>query len=145
MKTVVVCDIYGLGGLALSPGMLTLGEKIKWLGENFVVLGPHNQGEWEKAAVDLDKRPDSDLLGILGYSLGVNNAVQLAARLHRKVDYLAGIQASFWGTGVSWSGTIMIPPNVGYALGIYNPTFISTFGFGYADSQRHLPTEELCA
>jgi hypothetical protein len=132
MKTVVVCDIYGLGGIALSPGMLTLAEKIKWLGGNFLVLGPYNQREWETAAVDLAKRPASDVLGVIGYSLGANNAVQLAARLHRKVDYLAGIQASYWGMGVSWSGAIMLPPNVGYALGIYNPIFISTFGLGYA-------------
>ena len=118
MKTVVVCDIYGLGGFALSPGMLTLAEKIKWLGVNFVVLGPYNQTEWETAAAVLAKRPESDLIGIIGYSLGANNAVQLAARLPRKVDYLAGIQASYWGAGVSWSGTIMLPPNVGYALGI---------------------------
>jgi hypothetical protein len=132
MRRVVICDIYGLGGFALSPGMLTLAEKIKWLGENFVVLGPYNQAEWERAAVDLTKRPESDLAGVIGYSLGANNAVQLAARLHRNVDYLAGIQASYRGAGVSWSGTIMVPPNVGYALGIYNPIFISTFGFGYA-------------
>jgi hypothetical protein len=132
MRTVVISDIYGLGGFALSPGMLTLAEKIKWLGANFVVLGPYNQKEWEKAAVDLAKRPESDLIGVIGYSLGANNAVQLATRLPRKLDYLAGIQASYWGAGVSWSGTIMLPPNVGYALGIYNPTFISTFGFGYA-------------
>ena len=132
MRTVVVCDIYGLGGFALSPGMLTLAEKIKWLGENFVVLGPYNQAEWETAAAVLAKRPESDLLGVIGYSLGANNAVQLATRLPRKVDYLAGIQASYWGAGVSWSGTIVLPPNVEYALGIYNPTFISTFGLGYA-------------
>lgn len=132
MKTVVVSDIYGLGGFALSPGMLTLAEKIKWLGENFVVLGPYNHGDWERAAADLAKRPDSDLLGVIGYSLGANNAVQLAARLPRKVDYLAAIQASYWGAGVSWSGIIMVPPNVGYALGIDNPSFISTFGLGYA-------------
>ena len=132
MRTVVICDIYGLGGFALSPGMLTLAEKIKWLGANFLVLGPYNQAEWERAATDLAKRPDSDLLGVVGYSLGANNAVQLAASLHRRVDYLAGVQASYWGAGVSWSGTIMIPPNVDYALGIYNPAFISTFGFGYA-------------
>ena len=121
-----------LGGFALSPGMLTLAEKIKRLGENFVVLGPYKQTEWEAAAAVLAKRPESDLIGIIGYSLGANNAVQLAARLHRKVDYLAGIQASYWGAGVSWSGTIMVPPNVEYALGIYNPSFISTFGLGYA-------------
>ena len=84
MKTVVVCDIYGLGGFALSPGMLTLAEKIKWLGENFVVLGPYKQTEWEAAAAVLAKRPESDLIGIIGYSLGANNAVQLAARLPEK-------------------------------------------------------------
>jgi hypothetical protein len=112
--------------------MLTLAEKIKWLGENFVVLGPYNQGEWERAAADLAKRPDTDLIGVIGYSPGANNAIQIAARLHRKMDFVAGIQASYWGAGVSWSGTIMVPPNVGYALGTYNPNFISTLGFGYA-------------
>jgi hypothetical protein len=96
MKTVVVCDIYGLGGFALSPGMLTLAEKIKWLGENFVVLGPYNHGDWETAAADLAKRPESDLLGIIGYSLGANNAVQLATRLPRKVDRV----------GVKWKRTL---------------------------------------
>jgi hypothetical protein len=65
MKTVVVCDIYGLGGFALSPGMLTLAEKIKRLGENFVVLGPYKQTEWEAAAAVLAKRPESDLIGII--------------------------------------------------------------------------------
>ena len=31
-----------------------------------------------------------------------------------------------------WSGVIVLPPNVRFALGIYNPSFAATFGLGYA-------------
>ena len=68
----------------------------------------------------------------MGYSLGANNVVEIAAELGRRIDYIAGIQPSYWGLGVDWSGVITLPPNVGYALNVYNPTFASTFGLGYA-------------
>jgi hypothetical protein len=145
MRTVVISDIYGLGGFALSPGMLTLAEKIKWLGANFVVLGPYNQKEWEKAAVDLAKRPESDLIGVIGYSLGANNAVQLATRLPRKLDYLAGIQASYWGAGVSWSGTIMCRQTWGMrSESTIRPSF-PLLGSATLDTLRRFPTQERCA
>jgi hypothetical protein len=139
-KVICVADLYGLGGLATSPGMLTLADKIRQLGAKsgsktgprFVVLGPYDQSAWLEAATDLAKRPPSDLIGAIGYSLGANNIVALAAALGRKVDYLAGIQASYWGPGADWSGAIGLPPNVGCALGIYNPNFAATFGLGYA-------------
>jgi len=51
-----------------------------------------------------------------------------AAKLH----FIAGIQPSFWGRGVDWSGVIAVPPNVGAALCIYNPSFTATLGLGYA-------------
>ncbi len=132
MGVIVVADIYGLGGFALAPGMLTLAEKIKRRGNNFIVLGPYERDEWQQAAADLAERPASDLIGVIGYSLGANNAVHVARKLARVVDYLAGIQASYWGAGVSWSGTILLPPNVRQALSIYNPSFLSTLGLGYA-------------
>ena len=128
--------------------MLTLAEKIKWLGENFVVLGPYNHGDWERAAADLAECSDSDLLGVIGYSLGANNAVQLAARLPRKVDYLAAIQASYWGAGVSWSGIIMVPPNVGNGVLEFPPQSVLHFHLRARlnhDLQRLRPTKELCA
>jgi hypothetical protein len=58
--------------------------------------------------------------------------VEIAAELGRRIDYIAGIQPSFWGLGVDWSGTISLPPNVGAALNIYNPNFTATFGLGFA-------------
>jgi hypothetical protein len=131
-KIICLADLFGLGGLSTSPGMLALAEKIRQLGKNFVVLGPYDQSEWEKAANDLANRPKSDLIGAVGYSLGANNVVEIAAELGRKVDYIAGIQPSYWGLGVDWSGLITLPPNVGYALNIYNPYFAATFGLGYA-------------
>jgi len=131
-RTVCIADLYGLGGLGTSPGMLTLAGKIRALGENFIVLGPYDPSAWEQAAADLDARPASDLLGAVGYSLGANNIVEIAAELGRKIGYLAGIQASFWGLGGDWSGAITLPPNVGRALSIYNPNFAATFGLGYA-------------
>jgi hypothetical protein len=131
-KTLVVADLYGLGGLTTSPGMLTLAEKIKKLGANVVVLCPYDQDAWPQAAEALDKRPKSDLLAAVGYSLGANNVVEIAAELGRAVAYIAGIQPSFWGLGVDWSGAITLPPNVGCALSIYNPNFAATFGLGYA-------------
>jgi hypothetical protein len=131
-KTICIADLYGLGGIATSPGMLTLAEKIKTLGPNFVVLGPYDQSGWQQAAADLAKRPAEELIGAIGYSLGANNVVEIAAELGRKVDYLAGIQPSYWGLGVDWSGTITLPPNIGFALNIYNPFFGATFGLGYA-------------
>jgi hypothetical protein len=131
-KTLVIADLYGLGGLTTSPGMLTLAEKISKLGSNFVVLGPYLQDAWEQAAADLDKRPASDLIGAVGYSLGANNVVEIAAELGRAVAYIAGIQPSYWGLGVDWLGSIALPPNVGSALCIYNPAFAATFGLGYA-------------
>ena len=131
-RNICIADLYGLGGLATSPGMLTLAQKIKALGENFTVLGPYDESEWEQAAADLTKRPKSDLIGAIGYSLGANNAVEIAAELGRKIDYVAGIQPSYWGLGVDWSGIITLPPNVGCALNIYNPNFAATFGLGYA-------------
>ena len=131
-KTVCIADLYGLGGLTTSPGMLTLTEKIKRLGKNFTVLGPYDQSEWEQAANDLTNRPKGDLIGAVGYSLGANNAVEIAVELGRKLDYIAGIQPSYWGLGVDWSGLITLPPNVGCALNIYNPNFVATFGLGYA-------------
>jgi hypothetical protein len=112
--------------------MLTFGEKTEGLGENFVVLGPYNQTKWERAAADLASRPESDLIGVIGCRLGVNNAIRIAAQLTTKVDYLVAIQASYWGTGVNWCGAITLPPNVGTVLGVYNPCFISTFGLGHA-------------
>jgi len=96
------------------------------------VLGPYDESAWEQAAEDLAHRPKSDLVGAVGYSLGANNVVAIAAGLGRKVDYIAGIQPSFWGLGVDWSGTITLPPNVGYARNVYNPNFLATFGLGYA-------------
>ena len=131
-QNICVADLYGLGGLATSPGMLTLAQKIKGLGKNFAVLGPYDQSEWEQAAADLTHRPKSDLIGAIGYSLGANNVVEIAAELGRKIDYIAGIQPSYWGLGVDWSGVITLPPNVGCALNIYNPNFPATFGLGYA-------------
>jgi len=129
---VVIADIYGLGGFVLSPGMLTLAEKIKRRGRNFIVLGPYDQGDWQHAASELAKRPAGDLIGIIGYSLGANNAARIARQLKRPVDYLAGIQASYWGRGVNWPGTISLPSNVRHALSVYNPSFVSTLGLGYA-------------
>ncbi len=132
MKTICIADLYGLGGLLTSPGMLTLAGKIRKLGKDFVVLGPYDQSDWQKAAADLAKRPSGDVIGAVGYSLGANNIVEIAAELGRRIDYLAGIQASFWGAGADWSGTIGLPPNVGFALSIYNPYFAATLGLGYA-------------
>lgn len=132
-KTIAVADLYGLGGLSTSPGMLTLAGKIKTLGDNFVVLGPYDQDAWQQAAADLAKRSPTDLLAATGYSLGGNNIVEIAAALgHRKVDFLSGVQASFWGAGVDWTGAIGLPTNVGFALSIFNPSFAATFGLGYA-------------
>ena len=131
-KTICVADLYGLGGLTTSPGMLTLADKIKKLGASFVVLGPYEQDAWQQAAADLNDRPAGDLIGAVGYSLGANNVVEIAAELGRKIDYIAGIQPSYWGLGVDWSGVITLPPNVGRALNIYNPSFAATFGLGYA-------------
>ncbi len=57
---------------------------------------------------------------------------EIAVELGRKIDYIAGIQPSFWGLGADWSGVIALPPNVGCALNVYNPNFAATFGLGYA-------------
>jgi hypothetical protein len=130
--TIVIADLYGLGGLVTSPGMLTLAGKIKALGKNYLVLGPYDQDDWQQAADDLNARPAGDLIGAVGYSLGANNVVEIATELGRRIDYIAGIQPSFWGLGVDWSGTISLPPNVGAALNIYNPNFAATFGLGFA-------------
>jgi hypothetical protein len=130
--SIVIADLYGLGGVTTSPGMLTLAGKIKKLGTNFIVLGPYDQSAWQQAANDLNARPAGDLIGAVGYSLGANNVVEIAAELGRKIDYIAGIQPSFWGLGVDWSGVIALPPNVGHALNVYNPNFAATFGLGYA-------------
>ena len=129
--TIVVADLYGLGGLTTSPGMLTLADKIKKLGANFIVLGPYLQDAWQQAAADLTARPASDLIGAIGYSLGANNVVEIAAELGRKIDYIAGIQPSYWGLGADWSGVITLPSNVGSALNVFNPNFAATFGLGY--------------
>jgi len=129
--SIVIADLYGLGGLTTSPGMLTLFGKIKKLGANVIVLGPYDQDDWRQAAADLNARPSGDLIGAVGYSLGANNVVEIAAELGRKVDYIAGIQPSYWGLGVDWSGVITLPPNVAAALCIYNPYFAATFGLGY--------------
>jgi len=130
--SIVIADLYGLGGLATSPGMLTLAQKISKLGGNFIVLGPYDQDAWQQAADDLAARPRSDRIGAVGYSLGANNVVEIAAELGRGIDYIAGIQPSYWGLGVDWSGTIALPPNVGSALNVFNPNFAATFGLGYA-------------
>jgi len=130
--SIVIADLYGLGGLTTSPGMLTLAGKIKQLGANFIVLGPYDQDDWPQAAADLNARPSGDLIGAVGYSLGANNVVEIAAELGRRIDYIGGIQPSYWGLGVDWSGVITLPPNVGYALNIYNPNFVATCGLGYA-------------
>jgi hypothetical protein len=130
--SVVIADLYGLGGLTTSPGMLTLAGKIKKLGTNFIVLGPYYQDAWQQAAEDLGARPAADLIGAVGYSLGANNVVEIAAELGRRIDYIAGIQPSYWGLGVDWSGVITLPPNIGSALNIYNPNFAATCGLGYA-------------
>lgn len=131
-RAICIADLYGLGGLATSPGMLTLAGKIRQLGKNFVVLGPYDQSQWDQAAEDLARRPKSDLIGAVGYSLGANNVVEIAAELGRPINYIAGIQPSYWGLGVDWSGIITLPPNVGFARNIYNPNFAATFGLGYA-------------
>ena len=131
-RTICIADLYGLGGLATSAGMLTLAGKIAKLGANFIVLGPYDQDAWPQAAADLNARPPSDLIGAVGYSLGANNVVEIAAELGRRIDYIAGIQPSYWGLGVDWSGVITLPPNVGCALNVYNPNFAATFGLGYA-------------
>lgn len=131
-KIICIADLYGLGGLTTSPGMLTLASKIRQLGKTFIVLGPYDQSEWEQAADDLAGRPKSDLLGAIGYSLGANNVIQIAAKLGRRIDYIAGIQPSFWGLGVDWSGTITLPANIGFARNIYNPNFVATLGLGFA-------------
>jgi hypothetical protein len=130
--SIVIADLYGLGGLTTSPGMLTLAEKIRKLGANYVVLGPYYQDQWQQAADDLNARPKNDLIGAVGYSLGANNVVEIAAELGRKIDYIAGIQPSYWGLGVDWSGVITLPPSVRFALNVYNPNFAATFGLGFA-------------
>jgi hypothetical protein len=61
---------------------------------------------------------------------------ELLRNLPKKADDLVGIQASYWGTGVNWSGAITLPPNVGTVLGVYNPSFISTFGLSHARFSR---------
>lgn len=132
MSNVCIADLYGLGGLTTSQGMLVLAEKIRQLGKTFIVLGPYNQSDWQQAADDLARRPKSDLIAAIGYSLGANNVVQIAATLGRRVDYVAGIQPSFWGFGVDWSGTITLPDNIGFARNIFNPNFIATLGLGFA-------------
>lgn len=88
-QNICIADLYGLGGLATSPGMLALAQKIKGLGKNFTVLGPYDQSEWEQAAADLARRDKSDLIGAIGYSLGANNVVEIAAELGRRIDYIA--------------------------------------------------------
>jgi hypothetical protein len=130
--SIVIADLYGLGGLATSPGMLTLADKIKALGKGFLVLGPYDQDDWQQAADDLGKRPKGELIGAVGYSLGANNVIEIATAVGRKIDFIAGIQPSYWGLGVDWSGGIALPSNVSKALCIYNPYFAATFGLGYA-------------
>ncbi|HEY1982486.1 MAG TPA: hypothetical protein VGH13_20610 [Xanthobacteraceae bacterium] len=130
--SIVIADLYGLGGLTTSPGMLTLADKIKALGESFIVLGPYDQDDWQQAADDLGKRPNGDQIGAVGYSLGANNIVEVATAISRKIEFVAGIQPSYWGLGVDWQGSITLPANVGAALCIYNPYFVATFGLGYA-------------
>jgi hypothetical protein len=132
MSTICIADLYGLGGLETSPGILTLAGKIKALGTGFVVLGPYDQDQWQQAAADLAKRPAANRIGAIGYSLGANNVALIAAALGRKVDYLAGIQPSYWGRGGDWSGVITLAPNVAAARCIYNPAFAATGGLGYA-------------
>lgn len=129
---IFVADLYGLGGLATSPGMRTLGDKIAALGKNFVVH-EYDESQWPDAALDLmDAARPGDLIALLGYSLGANNIVQIAATLTRKVDYIAGIQPSYWGAGAAWSGAIALPANVRKALCIYNANWAATFGLGFA-------------
>jgi len=131
-RMICIADLYGLGGRTTSPGMLTLAGKIKQLGTNFTVLGPYDQDAWPLAAADLAARPSGDLIGAVGYSLGANNVVQIAARLKRKVDYLAGIQPSVWGAGCfPLAPTIALPANVRSARCVYNPTWLDTIGLGY--------------
>ena len=131
-KIICVADLYGLGGIVTSPGMATLADKIKALGSDFVVLGPYDQSQWQQAAADLAKRPATDVVAAIGYSLGANNIAAMAAALGRRVQYLAGIQPSYWGMGVDWSGSIALPDNVRFALCIYNPSWAATVGLGYA-------------
>lgn len=132
MRTIVIADLYGLGGLATSPGMLTLAQKIKALGANFVVLGPYDQDYWQQAAADLAKRPATDVLAAIGYSLGANNIVKIAAQLRARAAYIGGVQPSYWGAGVGWGAVIALPPQLAFARCIYNPSFAATGGLGYA-------------
>jgi hypothetical protein len=76
------------------------------------------------------------LIGVVGYSLGAAMPFELLRNLPKKADDLGGIQASYWDTGVNWSGAITLPPNVGTVLGVYNPSFISTFGLSHARFSR---------
>jgi hypothetical protein len=84
MKTIVIADIYGLGCFVLSPGMLTLGEKIEGLGENFVVLGPYNQTEWERAAVDLASRHRESVIRLALQEIA--DATRRRGWLHRAAE-----------------------------------------------------------
>jgi len=74
------------------------------------VLGPYDQDAWATAADDLDKRPAGDLLAAVGYSLGANNVVEIAAELGRKIVFNRRHPAVVLGLGVDWSGSIMLPP-----------------------------------
>jgi len=136
-KTVVVVDLYGLGGYATSPGMKTLAEEIAALGKNFIVLGPYLQDDWIAAGqaliAELKKIAGPVEIVLVGYSLGANNIVQLAAMLNEQIADLIGVQASVWGAGCSpLSPVIAISHNVHAALSIYNPEFFATGGLGYA-------------
>jgi len=144
MKQVLVADLYGLGGYQTSPGMLTLAQKIRALGPNFIVTGPYNESQWPAALAVLKAQAPDWVLAAVGYSLGANNIVQIAAGLGvRRMDYLAGIQASYWGAGVFWSGNILLPANVRVARTIYNPSFVSTGGLGYARYIDYFPSIKL--
>lgn len=117
---------YGLGGQATSPGIDQLRDKIKAKYPDIDVPPPFSGNDEGQVVKDIMAQPKEVPIIIGGYSWDADNTSLIArAVFPRTIAYLFAIQPSVYYP------TVPIEDNVGEALCVYNPEWISTFGLGF--------------
>lgn len=117
--------VLGLGGEVLDPGGASeLKMKIEALGVRMPPL--FTQDNLQPIYDAAKKLPSGELLILGGDSCGVSRITAVAKAIYpRRVDYLFGIQGSYWCT----SGSAPILDNVAKATFFYS-SWLRTWGLG---------------
>jgi dienelactone hydrolase len=97
-KPARVFVFYGQGGIATSPGMLLLANRIKKLDRESVVT-THNWHDYGRAVAAIRKLPPDVPVVLIGYSLGAGVTTYISNSVpKRRIDLIVAYDPSIWQT-----------------------------------------------